>query len=293
MTRGRLLALLMLFLLVSSGCRPANRIVIGSKNFTEQIILAELLAQCVESRTSLRVERRMNLGGTLIAHQALLGGEIDSYPEYTGTALTAILGEAPSESKENVLKRVKARYASRFGLEVLDPFGFNNSFAMVIRGNDARRLKLSKISDIQPYAPKWRAGFGYEFMERPDGFHGLVKKYDLHFEIPPRTLDLGLLYRALVENQVDVVAGNSTDGVIPVLDLVVLQDDKHYFLPYEAVPIVRQDTLSKHPELRAALNSLAERISETEMRELNYAVDGQHKDPREVARDFLRAKGGI
>ncbi len=280
-------------LLVLPGCRAsrAQRIVVGSKNFTEQIILAELLAQGIESRTGLPVERRVNLGGTLICQQALRVGEIDLYVEYTGTALTVVLGEPPSSNPADVYQRVKADYTKRFGFEVTEPLGFNNTFAIVVRGEDARRLKLRTISDIAAYAPRWRAGFGYEFMERPDGYRGWAQAYHLQFAESPRIMDLGLIYRALKEKQVDLVAGNSTDGVIAALDLAVLEDDRHYFPPYEAVPVVRRETLKQHPELRAVLRALGGRLSEADMRRLNYAVDGERRDVPQVVREFRQAKG--
>lgn len=279
--------------LALGACGPGadKRIVVGSKNFTEQVILAELLAQHIESRTELVVDRRVNLGGTLICHQAVRAGEIDLYVEYTGTALTVILGQKPSGNSAEIYGRVRDDYARRFGLVWTEPLGFNNTFALVVRGEDARRLDLESISDIAPYSSEWRAGFGYEFMERPDGFRGLAETYGLHFGRPPRTMELGLLYRALQEGQVDIVAGNSTDGVIAVLDLVVLEDDRHYFPPYDAAPVIRQATLERHPRLRQVLAELAGRISEEEMRRLNSAVDGEHRDVKEVVREFLRAKG--
>ena len=291
-SRGSLL-LLGCALLLLNGCRAGHqrRIIVGSKNFTEQIVLAELLAQEVESRSGLPVERRVNLGGTLICQQALRAGQIDLYVEYTGTALTVVLGEQPFSNPGEVYQRVKADYAQRFGLEVTEPLGFNNTFAIVVRGQDARGWKLRTISDLAPHAPRMRAGFGYEFMERPDGFRGWSETYHLKFAEPPRIMDLGLIYRALKEKQVDVVAGNSTDGVIEALDLAVLEDDRHYFPPYEAVPIVRRETLERHPELRAVLGTLGGRISEADMRRMNYAVDGEHRDVAVVVREFRRAKG--
>jgi len=287
------LLVLLAGLLLFSGCRQSSepRIVIGSKNFTEQIILAELLAQHIESRTEIQVERRVNLGGTLICHQAIRSGEIDLYVEYTGTALTAVLNRDPSRNPEEVLAQVRADYAKRFGLEVGPPLGFDNTFAMVVRGEDARKFQLEKISDAARLAPRWRAGFGYEFMERPDGFRGLAETYNLRFADEPRIMELGLIYRALKEKQVDMVAGNSTDGVIAALDLVALQDDRHYFPPYEAVPVVRQEALARYPELRAAVAGLAGKISEKEMRRLNYAVDGEHRDLAQVVREFREARG--
>jgi glycine betaine/choline ABC-type transport system substrate-binding protein len=285
--------LLSCVLLVLSGCRASleRRIVVGSKNFTEQIILAELLAQQIESHTSLQVERRVNLGGTLICQQALRAGQINLYVEYTGTALTVVQGESPSSDPAEVYARVKKAYAERFGFELTEPLGFNNTFALVVRDEDARSLKLHTISDVAPHAPRWRAGFGYEFMERPDGFRGWAQTYHLRFAEPPRIMDLGLIYRALKEKQVDIVAGNSTDGVIEALDLLVLEDDRHYFPPYQAVPIVRRESLQRHPELRSVLRALGSQISEAEMRRMNYAVDGEHRDVSQVVREFRRAKG--
>ncbi len=280
------------FLIFSTACGPsrANRIVVGSKNFSEQVILGELVAQHLEARTGLEVDRRFYLSGTYICHQALLAGRIDLYVEYTGTALTAVLKETATGNPGEVLGKVQREYERRFGLEVTEPLGFNNTFAIVARGQDARRLNLHTLSEAARYAPNWRAGFGFEFMERPDGFAGLAKTYGLKFAAPARIMDLGLLYRALLEKQVDLVAGNSTDGLISALDLAVLEDDRHYFPPYEAVPIVRQETLARHPSVRAALAELAGRISDDEMRRLNYAVDGQHRDLKDVVREFLRAK---
>jgi len=282
-----------LFMLAAGGCgkRAVETIVVGSKNFTEQIVLAELFAQEIEAHSALRVERRLNLGGTFICHDALVSGKIDLYPEYTGTALTAVLNDPLQKDPAEVLHHVQEEYRARFNVEVMRPLGFNNTFAMIVRGEDADRLHLRRISDVAPYAPKWRAGFGYEFMERPDGYRGWITAYGLHFAGEPRILDLGLLYRALADKQVDLVAGNSTDGVIASLHMVVLEDDLHYFPPYEAVPLVRRATLEKHPEVRDAIGMLAGKISVDEMRQMNYAVDGEHRDPADVVREFRKAKG--
>ena len=278
-------------LLCSCGPSRENRIVVGSKNFTEQLILGEIIAQQIETQTHLAVERRFYLAGSYICHQAILGGRIDIYPEYTGTALTAILKQKPEGNRETVYQRVKSEYAKRFNLSVGEPFGFNDTFAIEIRGEDARRLGLKTISQAAPYTPQWRAGFGYEFMERPDGYKGLAATYGLRFAAPPRIMDLGLLARALKDKQIDLAAGNTTDGLIPALDLFVLEDDKHYFPPYEAVPIIREQTLTEHPEVKQTLDELAAKISDTEMRQLNYEVDGQKRDVKDVVREFLRKRG--
>jgi glycine betaine/choline ABC-type transport system substrate-binding protein len=286
--------LVFLLLLPVIACeRNANRIVVGSKNFTEQLILGELFAQIIEARTHLPVERRFYLAGTFICHQAILAGRIDIYPEYTGTALTAVLKQQPSSDKQEVYRRVKQGYESQFGLSVGPPLGFDDTFAMVIRGEDARQFRLKTLSEAAVFAPKWRAGFGYEFMERPDGYKGLVASYGLRFAEAPRIMDLGLITRALKERQVDIIAGNNTDGLIPALDFVVLEDDHHYFPPYEAVAILRGEMLKNHPEVGTALGELSGAISDDDMRRLNYAVDGQHRDVTAVVREFLKQRGMI
>jgi osmoprotectant transport system substrate-binding protein len=280
-------------LLCSCTFSRSNRIVIGSKNFTESMILGELMAQQIEAHSKLKVDRRFYLAGTYICHQAVLAGRIDMYPEYTGTALTAILKQNVTGDEAAIYRQVKSEYERRWDLTLGPGFGFNDTFAMEIRGADARRLNFKTLSQAAAYAPHWRAGFGYEFMERPDGFRGLAAAYGLHFAEPPRVMDLGLLARALRDHQIDIAAGNTTDGLIPALDLFVLEDDRHYFPPYEAVPVIRRQTLQRHPEVAQTLAALAGKISDEEMQQLNYAVDGQHRDVKEVVRDFLRRKGLI
>jgi osmoprotectant transport system substrate-binding protein len=277
--------------LLSCSTSHSDRIVVGSKNFTESFILGELIAEQIEAHTNLKVERRFYLAGTYICQQAILAGRIDVYPEYTGTALTAILKEGISRDKREVYERVKGEYERRFGLTLGPALGFNDTFAMEIRGDDARRLNVRTLSQAAQFAPRWRAGFGYEFMERPDGYRGLVATYGLHFAEQPRIMDLGLLARALRDRQIDFAAGNATDGLIPALDLVALEDDRHYFPPYEAVPVIREQTLQLHPEIARALADLGGKISDEEMQKMNYAVDAQHRDTPEVVHEFLKSKG--
>jgi osmoprotectant transport system substrate-binding protein len=279
------------FALVLSGCMPkSSGLTVGSKNFTEQLVLGELLAQYLGRFTPVPIDRRFYLAGSYICHQALLSGRIDMYVEYTGTALVAILKEKPVSDHAAVFNTVKDLYARRFGLEVLPSLGFDNTFAIVMRGNDARRLRLKTLSDVAAVSSQLRLGVGYEFLERPDGYKGLAAKYNLKFSETPRVMDLGLLYRALQNNQVDIVAGSNTDGLIAALDLVVLEDDQHYFPPYDAVPIVRRETLDRHPEVRRALQKLSGRISAEDMRRMNYAVDGEKNDAAQVVKEFLDRK---
>lgn len=294
MTRSLPACLFVCCVLLSSCSGPRfDRIVVGSKNFTESFILGELIAQQIEAHTKLKVERRFYLAGTYICQQAMLAGRIDVYPEYTGTALTAILKQGILRERQVVFAQVKSQYEKRFQLTLGPPLGFNDTFAMEVRGDEARRLKIQTLSQAAEFAPQWKAGFGYEFMERPDGYQGLVAAYGLRFAEKPRIMDLGLLGRALKDHQIDFAGGNATDGLIPALGLVVLEDDRHYFPPYEAVPVIRQQTLQQHPEVGQAIEGLAAKISDAEMQQLNYAVDGQHKDVRDVAHEFLRRKNLI
>jgi osmoprotectant transport system substrate-binding protein len=264
----------------------SERVIVGSKNFTEQRILGELLAQTVES-VGLRAERRLDLGGTFVCDTALRAGQIDAYVEYTGTALTAILKQQPGGTPAEVLARVREAYAAA-GLVWTGPLGFDNTFALVIRSDQGAETGLRTISDAVRAAPGWRAGFGYEFKERADGYPGLARTYGLAFK-EIRIMDLGLLYRALVDRQVDVVAGNATDGQIEHLGLIVLQDDRKYFPPYEAAPVVRRAVLEKYPALAAALDRLAGTLTAETMRRQNFAVDGEHESPAEVVRDLRRS----
>ena len=277
--------------LLASGCSTSGHdIIVGSKNFTEQLILGELFAQLLEQSCRTTVDRRFYLAGTYICQQAILAGRIDVYPEYTGTALAAVLKQTASGDAAQVYETVKREYLQKFNLDVMPPLGFNNSFALVMRGDDARRLGLTKLSQLAQQAPQMRLGVGYEFLERKDGYQGLIRTYDLKFAEPPRVMDLGLLYRALQNRSVDIVAGSNTDGLIEALKLAVLEDDRHYFPPYDAVPIVRPELFQRFPAARAAFERLAGRISANEMRRMNYAVDGEKRDAAAIAREFLQQR---
>ena len=282
----RYLSLILALLLLC--CSQQEKLVVASKNFSEQVILGELLSQYIEQKLKIPVERKLNLGGTFICHKALEAGQIDAYVEYTGTAYTAILKREPKNDPAAVLAETRDAYRKEFDAEWTAPLGFNNTFAMIIRGEDARRLGIKTLSEAAKYTPQWKAGFGYEFMERKDGYPGLSATYGLKFADSPKIMDLTLTYKAVAEKQVDFIAGNSTDGLIAKLDLFVLEDDKHYFPPYQAAPVVRIETLQKFPGLEEALNQLGGKITEQEMRQLNYAVDVEHRDVKQVVADFLK-----
>ncbi len=299
-----------------AGCAPprSSRITIGAKNFTEQVVLGELLAQEIEAvfaqegQPQYRVARRFYLAGSYLCHQALVSGRIDGYVEYTGTALTAILKQplpqVGQRDAASVAATITKIYKDRYSVEVGPELGFEDTFAMVVRGDDARRRGIKTISDVaalqdQPStmagqaagaASLWRLGLGYEFEERPDGLRGLQAAYGLKFSGSPRVMDLGLLYRALGANQVDIVAGNSTDGPIRAFGFVALEDDRHYFPPYQAVPLVREDSLHNHPEIGKAIGMLAGKVSAEEVRAMNDAVDAKHRDVSDVVREFRRSK---
>jgi osmoprotectant transport system substrate-binding protein len=273
-----------------AGCnRHERHITVGSKNFTEQLVLGELLAQLLEHRIRVPVEHRFYLAGTYICQQAILAGRIDLYVEYTGTALAAILKQPVISDSKAVFEIVQREYRRRFNLVVMPSLGFNNTFAIVMRGDDARAEGITKLSELALYAPKMRMGVGYEFLERPDGFVGLAGTYGLRFAAPPAVMDLGLLYRAIEAKQVDVVAGSNTDGMIAALGLKVLEDDQHYFPPYDAVPIVRPEALQQIEGMRTALTQLIGRISTDGMRHMNYAVDGEKREVSDVVRDNLKS----
>lgn len=278
---------LTVLLTLLAACGGPQRIVVGSKNFIESDLLAEIVAQQIERRTGLSVERRLHLGGSFVCHQAITTGAIDVYVEYTGTAFTAILKQSPIADPDSVFRFVSAEYERRFRVQWTAPFGFNNTFAILVRRADATRYHLRTISDLAAVAPRLRAGFGYEFLERQDGFQGLARTYGLRFAQPPTSMDLGLTTRALADGKVDVIAGNSTDGQIAVLDLVQLSDDRGYFPPYQAAPLVRDAVLERHPAVAQALAELGGKISDAEMRRLNALADVQHRDIAEIARDWL------
>jgi len=287
MTKNLAAILALLSLLSIIGCSGPRPLTVGSKNFTEQIILGEIVAQQLERRLQVKVDRKLDLGGTLLAQQALQSGAIDLYPEYTGTALTAVLKLPPVSDPAAVLERVRAEYRKRWNLEWLDPLGFNNTFAMVVRGPQARAESLETLSDAARRKRGWRLGVGYEFLQRPDGLPGLLQTYHLPLDGNPKSMDLGLLYSALEQKQVDMAAANATDGMLSVLDVKMLRDDKSYFPPYQAALIVRAQSLSAYPGLRAALDQLAGKLSDADMRKLNYQVDGKHRPVAEVARELL------
>jgi len=296
---GRLLVLAIAVVLIFEGgfalwrsardnSGKTSHITVGSKDFTESILLAEIVVQMLEAR-GVAVERRFELGGNL-PHDALITGTLDLYPEYTGTSYAAILHHPPISDPRAVYTQVKQEYAEKFKVDVSQPLGFENTFAILVRGDDARKLNLKTISDAAAPAARWRAGFGQDFMSRADGYPGFSKTYGLKFA-EVREMDLSLTYIALSSRQVDLIAGNSTEGRIATLDLFQLADDRRYFPPYEAVYLVRQDSLTRVPALSEVLSKLANAISTDEMRRLNYEIDGNKRDPKEVVKEWLAKRG--
>jgi len=276
-------------LLALSGCRGrGGALRVGSKNFSESVLLGEILAQALEARGE-RVDRRLNLGGSFVCHRAMIQGDLDVYPEYTGTAFTAILGKKPVNDPAAVRAQVAQEYAKRWDMVWSSPLGFENTFALVMRAPEAERLKIRKISDLAAH-PELKLGFGYEFVEREDGYKGLARTYGLRFDEAPAEMDLGLLYPALAQGKVDVAAGNSTDGLIAAVGGTVLEDDRRYFPPYEAAYVVRGAVYRARDAVREALGSLAGRMSAQTMRRLNAQVDRDKKSPTEVARAFLAGR---
>ncbi len=272
--------------------RAGESIVIGSKEFTEQRILGELLAQAIERRTAIKVRRKTGLGDTLICETAMQKGDLDLYVEYTGTALTAIFKQPIQLDSEKINRVVAARYAAT-GRVMLPPLGFNNTFAILVRGREARALHLKTISDAVPQTPKWRAGFGSAFLDREDGYQGLVKAYGLRFAEAPLAMDLSLTYRALAEQRIDLIAGDATNGLIARLDLFMLEDDRHYFPPYHAVPVIRAEIIKRYPELWAVFDRLAGTVTDQEMRRMNYEAEVERQDIPAIVRAFLERHAEI
>jgi osmoprotectant transport system permease protein len=270
---------------VDGTANARQRVVVGSKDFTESVLLAEIFGQMLEAR-GVEVVRNFELAGNL-AHESLVSGQIDAYPEYTGTSYMAVLKYPLNTDARNVYETIRRDYAEKFNIEVSSSLGFENTFAILVRGEDARRFNLKTISDAVPHARNWRAGFGQDFMSRADGYPGFARTYNLQFAAAPREMDLSLTYRALATRQVDLIAGNSTDGLISTLDLFQLEDDRHYFPPYEAVILIRRDSLERVPAAREVLSFLKDKLSTEEMRRLNYEVDGNKRDKREVAREWI------
>jgi osmoprotectant transport system substrate-binding protein len=273
-------------LLIAAGCSSGKRVVVGSKNFTEQVLLGEILAQHIERRLGLEVERKLNLGGTLLAHEALKGGSIDLYPEYTGTALTAVLKRPVLKDPAAVVNEVRGGYR-QWHLSWLDPFGFNNTFAMVVRSATAERDGVHSLSDAARRREPWKIGVGYEFVQRPDGLAGLVAAYGLKLQGAPVTMDLGLLYSALESGDVEIAAANATDGQLARDDFTILADDRAYFPPYQCAIVVRDETLTRFAGLRGVLEELSGKVSDAAMRKMNASVDREHRRVADVAREFL------
>jgi glycine betaine/choline ABC-type transport system substrate-binding protein len=287
----RVVLLSVLLVALSLGCarEAEGPIRVGSKNFTESVILGELIAQTLED-AGCRVERVLNMGGTFVADRALRTGDLDVYPEYSGTALAAILDHQPLRDRDAVLRLIRSAYEAQdlvWGPEL----GFENTFAMIVRRADAERLSLATIGDLRAVQDLFQPGFGYEFVERQDGWQGLLDAYNLRFSKRPVTMDLGLTYRAVAEGKIDLIAGNSTDGLIERLDLVVLEDDLNYFPPYDAAIVRRKDLSQRCETAPEALDALGDSIDETMMRRMNYAVDGERRNPAEVVREFREGRG--
>lgn len=263
-----------------------ERVVIGSKADTEGILLAEIMALLIEQRTGVSVDRRPALGGTQVCFQALEAGAIDLYPEYTGTGLVAILESPAVPDRARAYERVADEFSKRWNLVWLDPMAFDNTYALAMARGVAERLAIRTISDLTGH-PELRAGFTAEFLARDDGYPGLAKAYGLRFSREPKTLEAGLMYGAAAGGEVDVVSAYATDGRIDKMDLVVLVDDRRFFPPYQAAPLVRGALLARHPEIRAALAPLAGRLNDAEMRKLNASIDIAGRRPEDVAREVV------
>ena len=288
MSRSRIVAALAVAALALAPAAALAQFRVGSKNFTEQFVLAEIYAQALEAN-GIKVERKINLGGTLIAHKALEEKQIDMYPEYTGTMLIAVLKADPMTDRKAVYDKVKAEYAAK-GLVVLNEAPFQNTYNMVVRPETAAQYKLETLSDLAKVSKELRLGAGPEFRDRKDGLPGLKAKYGMEFK-EDLQMAIGLRYQALANKQIEVVNGYSTDGMISALKLVRLKDDKSLWPPYFLAPVVRKDALDANPKIAEVLNQVSALLDEQTMTAMNYKVDGEKEEPKDVARAFLKSKG--
>ncbi|KPK50515.1 MAG: hypothetical protein AMK72_02035 [Planctomycetes bacterium SM23_25] len=276
--------------------QTATAISIGGKHFTEQEILGEIMALMIEANTDLTVHRKLNLGGTMICFNALRAGDLDLYAEYTGTGLVNILKRDVIADSDKAYQAVSEAFKAEYDLVWLEPFGFNNTYTLTMRAKHAEQLGVRSISELATKVragEKLRAAFDAEFLVRPDGYSGLRKTYDFRFPEEPRQMDPGLMYKSAADGDVDVIDGFATDGRIPAFDLMVLEDDKCFFPPYHAAPLVRADALARCPQLKHVLNRLAGKIDGQSMQRLNYEVDEEGRQARDVAREFLKSQGLI
>jgi osmoprotectant transport system permease protein len=277
---------------VYSKANAADKIVVGSKNYSEQLILGNMLADLVESKTDIEVERKLNLGGSQVAFGAIKNGDVDMFVEYTGTGLVNILNQSPQSDPDKVYDYVKKEFKEQFGIDMLKPLGFNNTYALAVRPDSAEQYNLNTISDLAKVSEGMIMGPTIEFPNREDGLIGLSKTYNLKFK-DVKAIDGGLRYTALDNHKSDVIDAFSTDGLIEEFGLKVLEDDKNFFPPYYAVPIVKEETIKEHPELKEVLNSLAGVLTDDKMRKLNYKVDSLKESPAKVAKEFLKEEGLI
>jgi osmoprotectant transport system substrate-binding protein len=276
--------------LLLAAAPAAAQVRVGSKNFTEQFIVAEIYAQALEA-AGIKVERKLNLGGTLIAQKALEEKQIDLYPEYTGTMLLVVLKAPTMTDPKAVYDKVRAEYAAK-GLVVLNQAPMNNTYNMVVRPDTAAQYKLETVSDLARVAKELRLGAGPEFRDRADGLPGLKSVYGIEFK-EDLQMAIGLRYQALSNKQIDVVNGYATDGMISALKLKRLKDDKGLWPPYYVVPVVRKEVLDANPKIADVLNRVSALVDESAMAEMNYKVDGEKMEPKDVAHAFLKAKGVV
>ncbi|MGE4584600.1 MAG: glycine betaine ABC transporter substrate-binding protein [Sphaerochaeta sp.] len=284
------LILATLALLFFTGCAKDDTITIGSKDFGENIVIGEMLSQLVEAHTDLKVVRKLNLGGTFVNFNAIKNGQIDVYPEYTGTGLTAHLKMDVIKDPDTSYQVVKDAFEKQFGIIWLDPLGFNNTYTLAVTPQVYETYGVQTFSDLVPYAKDLVFGAEHEFFDRQDGFKGLVDTYGFSFKGEPMKLNASLKYQAIGKGDMDVTDAFATDGPIKQYNLKVLKDDKGFFPPYYAAPIVRKEVLEKHPELKGVLNLLQGKLDDATMTELNYQVDVEGKAVEQVAKEFLQSQ---
>lgn len=286
------MVLVLLFSVVLTGC-SSDTITIGSKDYSENIVLGEIFSQLIEANTELKVVRKLNLGGTFVNFEAIKNGQIDLYPEYTGTALTAQLKMDVITDADETYRIVSEKFDEQFNIKWLKPLGFNNTYTLAVTNEVYEKYGIETFSDLAAISENFVFGAEHEFFDRQDGFDGLVKAYGMKFMGEPKKMNVSLKYQAIGNGDIDVTDAFATDGQIIQYNLKILEDDKNFFPPYYASPIIRKEVLEKHPELEQILNSLAGLIDDETMTELNYKIDVENQDVKAVAKEFLQEKNLI
>jgi osmoprotectant transport system substrate-binding protein len=288
---GLALALVMVVSMLFTGCSSSKSVTIGSKDYGENIVLGEIFSQLIEAKTDIKVNRKLNMGGTFVCFEAIKNGDIDIYPEFTGTALTALLKADVISDPDEAYEFVSNEFDKQFNIKWFKDLGYNNTYAIAISNEAYEKYGVETNSDFAKISEDFVFGAEHEFFDRQDGYDGLVAEYGITFKGEPKRMNVALKYQAIGNGEVDATIAYTTDGALKQYDLKILEDDKGFFPPYYVAPIIRKETLEKYPELEQVLNLLGGQVDEETMTGLNYKIDVEGIAIETVAKDFLESKG--